>query len=407
MDKKIVIFSDNLTGSGGMERINLEQERYFKSIGFDATIITFQYNSDTVFNNSYNPKVIIITPDKLSSNILIRKFQAIKSIRKTLKDIDPDYIICASSLGCVYFFYATLFTKYSYSAHIPQSIFWDIKTYKDGYEGGNLLGRYSLVFSSVYDEIRNATEGHKESIPEKPVKLKLKKRVLSEMWGISTFLGVRKADNIFVLSDKYAWEIRKMYRKNAYVLKGAYPKNISSYKQKINVRNNLNINNKTVLFSFCRLEPRKRVDLIINAFSLINHSNTVLLIGGTGSAESELKDLVMKLNIEKRVYFLGFIDEKHLYDYYYTCDVYISADHAAFGLTSYLAIGFNKKVVWTDEYDIDDILRDTNRIFSAELNAESFKKAIETALVSEIRGNIDLNVYSWENYFKTIHTILS
>ena len=68
---------------------------------------------------------------------------------------------------------------------------------------------------------------------------------------------------------------------------------------------------------------------------------------------------------------------------------------------------FNKKVVWTNEYDIDDFLRDTNRVFSAELNAESFKKAIETALVSEIRGNIDLNVYSWENYFKTIHTILS
>ena len=149
------------------------------------------------------------------------------------------------------------------------------------------------------------------------------------------------------------------------------------------------------------------MELIINAFALLNDNNTVLLIGGTGSAESELRNLVKKLNIENHVYFLVFIPEKNIYDYYNSCDVFISADHAAFGLTSYLAIGFNKKVVWTNEYDIDDILKDTYRIFPAELNAESFKKAIETALVSEIRGNIDLNVYSWEYYFKTIHTILS
>ena len=307
----------------------------------------------------------------------------------------------------MYFFYATLFTKYSYSAHIPQSIFWDIKTYKDEFEGGNLLGRYSLVFRSVYDEIRNATGGHKESFPKKPVKLGLRNRVLSELWGISTYFALRKVDNIFVLSKKYAWEIKKMYGKNSHVLKGAYPKAILGYNQKVNIRNNLNIIDKKVLFSFCRLEPRKRVELIINAFALLNDNNTVLLIGGTGSAESELRNLVKKLNIENHVYFLGFIPEKNIYDYYNSCDVFISADHAAFGLTSYLAIGFNKKVVWTNEYDIDDMLKDTNRIFPAELNAESFKKAIETALVSEIRGNIDLNVYSWENYFKTIHTILS
>ena len=100
------------------------------------------------------------------------------------------------------------------------------------------------------------------------------------------------------------------------------------------------------------------------------------------------------------MYFLGYIPEERLYDYYYNCDVFISADHAAFGLTSYLAIGFNKKVVWTNEYDIVDILEDTNRIFPADLNTESFRIAIESALVSKIKGEIDLNIYSWENYFK-------
>jgi len=408
MNKRIVIFHHGLIGSGGGERITLEEEKYFKGYECNPAILTFYYNPD-IFNGNYNPNVVNISPKRFSKHLLIKICQKIKNLRKEISKIKPDHIIAVGEEGCVYVFFSTLFTKFKYSVHIHQTIFWDIKTYRNIWDTSPfLLGRYSPIFKNVYNEVRNSTFGHRESLPDEPPKMGFKKRLLSEALGFITFKAVSKAKNIFVLSNKMGWEIEKMYKRKSIVLKGAYPESIKYYEPKINIKDYYNIYNKKVLLSLCRLEPKKRVDLIINAFEILSkrRKDVVLIIGGTGSAEEELKTLVKNLKIEDSVIFTGFIDENMLYDYYYYCDVFVSADHADYDITTYTAIGFNKKTVWAIENEVSDDLINSGNVFPANPNALDFSKAIESALDSKINGNFNPRRYSWESYFSDIYRYL-
>jgi glycosyltransferase involved in cell wall biosynthesis len=94
------------------------------------------------------------------------------------------------------------------------------------------------------------------------------------------------------------------------VLKFSPPshKNRQAIRQQIGLPSDSNI----VLFAG-RLEPTKRVELLLRAWQRIpkNH-NAILLIAGNGKMESELKTLCRKLNIEHRVRFHGISSEIHL-----------------------------------------------------------------------------------------------
>jgi len=408
MKSNVVIFHHGILSSGGSERITLEEEKYFNNMEINTTIVTFYYNPK-VFNGSYSPDIVNISPKRYSKFLFIKIFQKINNLRKFIKDINPDHVITVGEEGCVYLYFATLFTKYSYSAHIPQTIFWNIQTYKNVWDtSAFLLGRYSSVFRKVYNEIRDSAFGHKESLPEKPPKMSIQKKILSEILGFITFKGVRKAKNVFVLSNKMAWEIEKMYKRKAVVLKGAYPKSIKNYVPKTNIKNYYNISDKKIILSLCRLEPKKRVDLIVESFHKLvqERKNVVLIVGGTGSTEKDLKNLVNKLKIKDSVIFTGFIDDNMLYDYYHCCDVFVSADHADYDITTYMALGFNKKVVWSIENETDNELEKSNMVFPTNINPSDFSRAIECALDSNVNGNFDAGSYSWKNYFSNIYKYL-
>ena len=59
------------------------------------------------------------------------------------------------------------------------------------------------------------------------------------------------------------------------------------------------------------LEPRKRFDLLLKAFSIIalSNPNDKLLIAGTGSQKKKLEIQAKKLGIESQVSFLGYVDD--------------------------------------------------------------------------------------------------
>jgi glycosyltransferase involved in cell wall biosynthesis len=403
--KKLVIFHYGLKISGGSERVTLEEEAYFNSIGVETYILTFYFN-ENIFNNQYHPNVCLLQSGELSKNVYINIFKKILRLRKEIIRLKPHFIICVGEAGSFYLYFATLFTKHVYSTHIPQTMFWDIQTYKNKWDNYKfLLGRYSFIFKSVYQDIRNATHGHKISLPENRPKLGIKNRLLSEIIGILSYISVRKAKSIFVLSELMGWEVKKMYKKQAIVLRGAFPEKVLHHKPKLNLRHYLGINNKKIIFALSRLEPKKRVDLIIKGFSLLlkERDDIILIIGGDGSSEKDLKRLVKKLKVENFVIFTGFIDDRNLHDYYYYCDLFVSADHADFDITTYMAIGFNKKCVWAIDNELEEKLKDSNMVFLADLSPDDFAKTMNLALNSEIKKIVDISEYSWESYFSNIY----
>ena len=80
----------------------------------------------------------------------------------------------------------------------------------------------------------------------------------------------------------------------------------------INYRQVLNLESDAKLLGFCgRLDFEKGVDLIIDALPQLLQHHVVLLIAGVGDEKyvDFLSQKIKDLNIENRVYFLGFVDD--------------------------------------------------------------------------------------------------
>lgn len=85
------------------------------------------------------------------------------------------------------------------------------------------------------------------------------------------------------------------------------------------------LNERPDIFFVNNLQKVKGVDILIKSIPIVKKSipNISIYIAGTGPQESELKNLVKKLNLEDRVKFLGFISDEEKYQYYKTCKLVV------------------------------------------------------------------------------------
>ncbi len=229
-------------------------------------------------------------------------------------------------------------------------------------------------------------------------------RIATEILAVVEYLAVRKARKIFVFSKQMQWEVGKLYGREAIVAKGAFPAAVLDYRPEQDIRQRLGLDGRVVVLSVNRLEPQKRLDLIIRAFSRVSEKlgNVALVIGGTGQEADKLKKLVDELGIKKQVRFVGFIDETELWDYYAGCDVFICAHWADFNITPYGALALQKKVVWPKGLEIDENLAGNRHIFAADLNVDDYARVLHKALTTEITEKNDLSIYTWDRFSEVI-----
>ena len=379
---KVVLFCTSLIGAGGAERLLLEEEKYFRNKGIETIILTFSLDKSALYD--YQPKRIEVI--KAGSSHISR----VLALRRRLLQIKTDLVIL--NANHVYVYLATLFTSIPYIAHIHGTIFWFI---------GDTL-KYSFIHRKVFSEIRESVIGHKEFIPVHP-QCNFKRRIASEFFAILDYLAVKKARKIITLTDQLKWEIKKLCGRDAVVARGCLPLEALSYQPKEGVRQKLGLQNKRIIFSVGRLDPRKRIDVLIKAFAKISpkYADLYLLIGGTGEDEERLEKLAEDLGITDRVKFLGFIPDSELFDYYAACDVFAFPSWTSSGITPYEALAVGKKVVWASEAD-EPVLGDEH-VFVADPNVEDFARGLEEAINADVRGDVDLSDYTWDKYFETVY----
>lgn len=108
--------------------------------------------------------------------------------------------------------------------------------------------------------------------------------------------------------------------------------------------------NKEVRFLFVgRLVYYKGCKILLEAFR--NVKNAKLTMVGNGPMEDELKQIVKKYGLEKKVKFLGNINEKELQEQYKACDALVLPSivrSEAFGLVQIEAMAYGKPVINTN-----------------------------------------------------------
>ena len=396
-NKKVVLFSFNFAVAGGAERLLLEHAKFLRRKNYDVYILSFNFNETVLFNNSYENKNIYQICKNHNEYKLnyYEKIKRLYSLRKKIQEISPAIILGQHYVDCSILYIATLFSKYKYSCYIHGTIMWFVEDYK-----------YSLLFKRSFLKLRELVPGHKEFYPKEYQKKGIVSRVKNTILSLFNYLGVRKALSLFSLTDTMANEVQVLYGRQAKVYKGAYDEKFFYYTATHNIKEDLKLEGKRVILNINRLDKRKRVDLLLESFSMLEGENIVLVIGGTGSEEKNLKALADNLKITNRVIFLGFVEENKLLDYYASCDLFVHLNWAEYAITVYEALAMGCKVLCTTEMDFDDVLLQYGQIFLTEPNVNDLVHNLIISLENESNNKIPkelLKEYTWEKYFSKIH----
>jgi len=382
--EKIVLYHAAIVNPGGAERLLLEEYAFLTKMGIRTWLLTFQVKKDALFNYEV-PSLEVLSG---GHNFLSK----VKSLRRRLREINPDLVI--SACGSSELYTASVFTSIPYVLHIHGSLF----------RFEEELLKYAIIHRKVFNEIRGSVRGHREFIPLKP-KCNFKRRITLEFEAIIDYLAVRRAKEIIVFTSQVQWEVKKLYNRRAIVAAGCLDPKILSYTPKHDIKKELGIDNAKIVLSVSRLDPRKRIDVLIKAFAELSKEvgTLVLVIVGTGPDEKRLKSLASKLNLSNEIMFTGYVCDDELWDFYSACDVFATPAWADFDIAPFEALALGKKVVWSSEMSKD--LRMDDYVIVADPSVNDFAEGIKKALMKKVGEKLDLRNFTWENYFKGLFEI--
>lgn len=124
----------------------------------------------------------------------------------------------------------------------------------------------------------------------------------------------------------------------------------------------INLPNKPLILFVGRIDdPRKGLDILLNAFKLIlKRIDAILLVVGKGNLNKVMKQ-INSLGITENVFLIGFVSEDVLKKIYSICDVYVCPSRLeGFGLTIIEAVAAGKPVVSTKVGAIPEIVNNAD-----------------------------------------------
>ncbi|MDD5331747.1 MAG: glycosyltransferase family 4 protein [Candidatus Nanoarchaeia archaeon] len=152
---------------------------------------------------------------------------------------------------------------------------------------------------------------------------KLKKLVSLFLIKIMTRISCKNADSVICLSTYIQKKAMGYGAKKAVVIPmwGIDMKHLSPNNKDPNLKKKLGIKNQKVLFTLARLSPEKGLQYLIKAIKILEKENIILIIGGKGTEENYLKNLVKQLDLESKILFINYVPFEEVPHYHNIADI--------------------------------------------------------------------------------------
>ena len=388
MKLKYVLFYKNLVQPGGAERLFFEVYSNLKAQGKDVEIVTFSYDTNAFFNYDVNAEDLILISGK--TTLFKQFFLTLYLLRNK-----SSRFICDS--GHINFYLASFLSRISYSLHIHHPSFMTF----------NETDKYSIFASDSFKKLSESNYGAEEFLEAKK-SLSFYQKIKINIKALISILSIKKADNVFVLSEYAATEKNLIYGIKAHVLIPGLDESYFNHK----ITNSFPSKNYSkVLLTLCRIDETKRLKELVDAFRIYSEieKNTILWIAGDGPYRYELEKYTLSQNLN--VKFLGFIKEESLLDLYASADLFVSIDRADFRITALEANVVGTKTLLSSETEPSAELVQSGFLQTCEPNPESTAKAIHEFINIEPKISLEelhiiLKQFTWYNYTKDMVEII-
>ena len=160
------------------------------------------------------------------------------------------------------------------------------------------------------------------------------------------------------------------------------------------------------IFAISRLDPLKRLDLLVEAAALVKHQGLRVKIAGSGPDEARLRGRVRELGIEDRVELLGKIPDDEMIDHLARCRaVFFAPRDEDYGLVTLQAFRSGKAVVTaTDSGGPTELVEDGRNGYVAPPDPQAMaacldRLAQDESLASTMghQGLADAQRHSWDS----------
>jgi glycosyltransferase involved in cell wall biosynthesis len=386
--KKILLLRHKLTVYGGAELVFLEEVKNLKARGFDICVVAVEISEDF----SLRLKALKVEPISIKGGGLL--LESIR-LRRKINKFNPDFIV-AHENGHIHLFFASLLMprKVKTILHLYGTYIWLL---------GSRLNK-SIIFRKKIEEAYKTVASHIYFQSDYKKKCGFIERIKIETQALLDFFSIRKFDKVLTCARTTAKEIDILYGINAYILAGGVDTNYFSPQDKKMSLMNLGFSvSDRLIITINRLDPRKRIDLLIKSFAKVHlkFPNSKLVIIGTGPELENLKDVAGKTGHSSNIIFAGFVEEDNLKKYYAASDVVAYPAWCAWGLVPLEALAMNVKVAISTDAMIQEALKEVDGVFiskpEVDLLSDILCKALETGAI-DARKVIN-EKFSWGTYF--------
>ena len=231
---------------------------------------------------------------------------------------------------------------------------------------------------------------------------------------------MKRSDQIVVLSEYTRKKLQQTYglssSKASVIPGGVDLERFKPSRDKASIRARLDLpEDKFILFTVRNLVPRMGLENLISAFEIAQNGrrDLLLVIGGEGPLEPELKEQVRRYGVEDFVRFAGYIPDQDLPAYYQVADLFIlpTTELEGFGLVTVEALASGLPVLGTPVGGTREILA---KLGSDHLFTDSAPQSIATGIlkalndwatnqvayqaISKTCREVAEQYYSWENH---------
>lgn len=174
------------------------------------------------------------------------------------------------------------------------------------------------------------------------------------------------------------------------------------YKNEIDleIKFNLKLKNKTIIFSISNLVKRKGIDLLIKSYNIFEktHPNSILIIAGEGPEKKKLQLLVNKFGLQEKIKLLGYISDVEKFSFMKQSKFFVlpsrsldKNDFEGFGIVFSEASYMKNIVIGGDHGGVKESIIDGKTGYRLNFENPESVSNLAKLLISKINDNDSVN----------------